>query len=124
MSAEPATPIPPGLNTPGEAAVIDITRRRGKTAASTRGRWTTVTDHDQPRPGPDPQALFAEQAERAFNDIDRTLSDEETALVYLRTLAIVGRALEGAEAMDIITSEQLSELGALIEGMKAAPRLV
>ncbi|MFF9287461.1 hypothetical protein [Streptomyces griseosporeus] len=79
-------------------------------------------------PGPqgEPSALklFADDIEVSFNEIGRTLSDEETAAVFLRTLDIWQHALEGSHAGGLITAEQLGELAALIRGMREAPRLI
>ncbi|MFJ4473309.1 hypothetical protein ACIP2X_38245 [Streptomyces sp. NPDC089424] len=71
-----------------------------------------------------PHERIADDMEAAFNAAGKTLTDDDTALVFTHTLTIVGRALEGAEAQDIINGDQLAKLEALVEGMKAAPRLL
>jgi hypothetical protein len=69
--------------------------------------------------------LVAEEMEMAFNAFDdRTLTDRETAVVFVHTLNLVGHALKGAAAGGIISEEQRAELAVLIEGMAQAPRLV
>jgi hypothetical protein len=83
-----------------------------------------TTPGQPPRPDGTPQQQLADQMEISFNQAGRTLTDEDTAETYLLTLALVARALEGAEAQDIITSAQRCELAEVIEGMRAAPRLV
>lgn len=83
-----------------------------------------TTPEQPPRPDGTPQQQLADQMELTFNSAGHTLTDEETAEVFLTTLALVARAHEGAEAQGIITEQQRSDLNALIEGMKAAPRLV
>lgn len=69
-------------------------------------------------------ALFAGDIERSFIDIGQSLSDDETARTFLRTLDIWQRALEGSHASGIITAKQLKELLTVIQGMREAPRLV
>jgi hypothetical protein len=80
----------------------------------------TTPSGDQPA---DPLAAFAETIERSFLDIGRSLTDPETAAVYLRTLDLCARALEGSQAQGIIDAGQLAELQQVIEGMRQAPRL-
>ncbi|QLJ06781.1 hypothetical protein HZZ00_37775 (plasmid) [Streptomyces sp. NEAU-sy36] len=58
-----------------------------------------------------------------FNRSGRTLTDDETAAVYVLTLQLVEHALKGSAASGIISEEQRQELAVLIEGMREAPRL-
>jgi hypothetical protein len=44
--------------------------------------------------------------------------------VFTHTLGIVQRALGGATEHGIISEEQRTELGVLLEGMRAAPGLL
>lgn len=69
-------------------------------------------------------ALVADDVEMRINGIGRTLSDDETAAVYLFTLALVEHVLDGAKATGIVDDAQRSELGILIDGLKEAPRLM
>ena len=69
--------------------------------------------------------LLAEDMEKAFNaNGNRTLTDPETASVYMLTLGLVDHALKGSVATGIISEEQRAELDVLISGLKEAPRLV
>ncbi|MFD7995565.1 hypothetical protein [Streptomyces mexicanus] len=68
--------------------------------------------------------LIAEDMEKAFNADRRTLSDDETAAVYVHTLRLVEHALKNATARGVITEDQLRDLAVLIQGMKEAPRLI
>jgi hypothetical protein len=128
-AAEPAIPNPRDLTTPDGAAVIDISNRGARKAArAARGRWQAINHHQQPHTSNDhpisPQQAVAQDVEAGFYPIGRTLTDEETALVYRRTLDIVQHVLEGATEHDIISEEQRTELNVLLEGMKAAPGLL
>lgn len=142
--AEPAgPPIPPAVNTARDAAVIDITKRRHNSGRASsqaaQGRWTAVNQPPTPGtrpepggpppgPGPDPSreralTLVANDVETWFNGIDRTLTDDETALIYVHTLTWMQHTLRGAEAQSIIGPDQLSQLQILVDGLKEAPRL-
>lgn len=79
---------------------------------------------DGPGPARSPMELLADDMETSFNSIGHSLTDECTAEIFVHTLRLVERALEGAQAQDILTAEKRCELAALIEGMRAAPRLV
>lgn len=128
-AAEPADPTRPVVNAMGVGAVIDINRRRrGGAHQAVQGRWTTMAT---PPPGPDhiPPAeeslrLWAEDAEKSFLEIHHTLTDDDTAVVYQRTLDLVVKILEGSHAGGIIDRDQLDKLAASIRWMKEAPRLV
>ncbi|MFJ7297595.1 hypothetical protein [Streptomyces collinus] len=127
-AAEPATPNPRDLTTPDGAAVIDITKRGARKAAqAARGRWQTM-NHKPPHTGShepiDPHQAIAQDVEARFYPIRRTLTDDETALIYRRTLDIVQHTLEGAKETSIISEEQRNKLHVLFEGMKAAPDLL
>ena len=138
-AAEPAgPPTPPTAVNAGEgAAVIPINARRtGRGALNTSGGWKTVDT--PPTNVPDPSMsssertvrqaalrLVADDMERIFNSAGgRSLTDEETAAVFVITLGIVEHALKGSVVSGIISEEQRAELAVLIEGMREAPRLV
>ncbi|MGP3737993.1 hypothetical protein ACTWJ9_33325 (plasmid) [Streptomyces sp. GDS52] len=67
---------------------------------------------------------FANDLEMSFNDVDRSLTNPETSAVFLRTLDIWERTLQGSHANGIIDAGQLAELTAVLQGMREAPRLV
>ena len=130
-AADPADLTPPRVNGRRGAAVIDITKRAtARTAVEAlKGRWNRVDDTDPdvtPITGGRRDSLrqLADTVEKGFNASGLSLADDSTAAAYRVTLDWVGRALEGAQAQDIISSEQREELAALIDGMKAAPGLV
>jgi hypothetical protein len=76
-------------------------------------------------PSPEEQSLrrWAEDIEKSFNEIHHTLTDDDTADVFRRTLDLVIRTLQGAHATGIIDPGQLDKLAATIRWMKEAPRL-
>jgi hypothetical protein len=74
--------------------------------------------------GPSSVELFAEDIEKSFNETRLTLTDDDTAAAFLRTLDIWARVLEGSHAQGIITGEQLDELLSVLIGMRQAPGLV
>jgi hypothetical protein len=124
-AAEPADLTPPIVNTTGGAAVIDITKKRGGTRSAFKGRWKMdSTDSGTTAGVTDPQRSIADSIEKTFNEYDLSLAIDDIATAYTVTLDWVGRALEGAQAQDIITAAQREKLAALVEGMKAAPGLV
>lgn len=130
-AAEPAIPPTPPMNTGESAAVIDLNhkRPRGKALTAAQGRWNTVNtpaDHPPRLPqadssGEDVLGALAGDAETFFNQIKRTLSDDETARIYTHTIGFVGRILDGAVAQQMITQEQRDELAVLLVGLAAAP---
>lgn len=127
MSAvQPADPGPP-TPTPGpgeDADVISIAqRRRGwKPAAPTPAAALTSSQPDERTAGV--LSMLADDMEKAFNSTGRSLSNDETAAVFVHSLALVEHTLKGAAANGIITDEQREHLTALLEGMRAAPRYV
>ena len=127
-AAEPADPVHASMNARGGGAVIDITkRRRGGALQSAQGRWTTMDIPPGPTHGSGPEQslrLFAEDIEKSFREINQTLTDDDTASTFVRTLQIFERALEGSCATGLINGQQLAELVAVIRGMQQAPRLV
>jgi hypothetical protein len=127
-AAESADPTPPVVTTPGGAAVIDITKRATtRAAAAARGRWQTMQNPQPPEAGGLQRSVreqFADEMEASLNSIGHTLTDDTTAAVYLHTLRLVGRLLEGAQAQDVVTEEQRRELAGLLDGMRAAPGLL
>ncbi|MEU8469637.1 hypothetical protein AB0F30_17215 [Streptomyces sp. NPDC029006] len=71
------------------------------------------------------ERLVAEHVERVFNAAgNRTLSNPETAAVYVTTLGAVQHTLHGATASGIISEQQRDHLAGLIAGMSEAPRYV
>lgn len=128
-AAEPADSVPPVMNTPGRAAVIDITKRTKRLSAAARGRWQAMNNRtdrpaDNQRSERTPAEAFADDVEAAFNSVDRTLTDSDTQVVYLRTLDVVVHTLNGAHARGIIDDEQRTKLTELYEAMRHVPRLV
>lgn len=87
-----------------------------------------MNNHQPPGDGAGPERTLAEQfadeMETAFNSTGRTLTDPDTAEGYTLTLRLVERALEGAEAQDIISEDQRGKLAGMLEGMRAAPGLL
>ncbi|MFG2970870.1 hypothetical protein ACGFZS_47140 [Streptomyces sp. NPDC048288] len=73
-----------------------------------------------------PLELFATDIETSFNAMSppRTLTDDDTVAIYLRTLDVWQRVLEGTRARGVITGPQLADLLQTLEGMRQAPRLV
>lgn len=127
-AAEPANPAPPVVNAGGRGTVIDISKRRyrGGAVQSAQGRWTMGTPPEpvEQHPGQASLRAWAEDIELTFNEIHQSLSDEETAATFIRTLRICARALEGSFATGIIDRGQMDELLAVIRGMEQAPGLV
>lgn len=68
--------------------------------------------------------LLANDLEMSFNGIGRTLTDPETAAVFMHALEIVARTHCGATAQEILTEEQRQELAVLFDGLRDASRLV
>ena len=131
-AAHSATPpTPPTVNIPEGAAVINLeTRRTRRGTDHTRGGQTSMStppgDPFRPEPvDPEQEAggrLVAEHVEKVFNAAgDRTLSNPETALVYVTTLGAVQHTLHGAAASGIISEQQRARLAGLIAGMAEAP---
>jgi hypothetical protein len=120
------------VNAREDATVIPLTRRRhGGVIQAVKGRWATMGPSNSsagqdPHPDRDrsPLELFAEDIETSLNEIGQTLSDDGTADIFVRTLDILQRALEGSHATGLITAAQLEELSAVIGGMRQAPKLI
>lgn len=124
-AADPATPDRPFLNGLAHGAVIDITARRHRGATvEARGRWTAMTT--PPAHGPERTDLeqVADFYESWFNAVKRTLADQETAAVYLRTVDVFEHILKGAVAQDLITEEQRIQLTDLLDAARHAPGIV
>lgn len=120
-AADSTAHIPPPVNGPGDAAVIDISTRVSRQPG--RERWKPVSDH--PGPGDkSTQAALAERYEELFNQRNMTLTDDQTAETYTVTLDLVLGILKAAQAQGIVDEGQQRELHAMIEGMKAAPQLL
>lgn len=129
MSAAEPAPQHPGVNEPGAAAVIDISKKRvGRQTA--KGRWKKMTNPapgtgpGSPEPSGDPRQDLAEHVETTFNEHGQSLSDQMTAAAYTLTLQIAIGILEGAQAQGIVDQDQHDKLAALYEELKSAPRLV
>jgi len=67
---------------------------------------------------------LAEYVEAFFRTRDLTLTDEQTANVFLVSLGVVQLMLDGALAQGTVGAEAHSELRAMIDGMRNAPPLV
>lgn len=124
-AADPATPERGFLNGHGHGAVIDMTKRRGGgrgASAEARGRWNAMST---PPPGRGhnrtPIELVADDMEGWFNSVQRSLSNEETAAVFVRSCEIFDHILKGAVAQQLITEEQRLKLADLLEAAKKAP---
>jgi hypothetical protein len=80
-------------------------------------------------PGPgrktvtDPQDV-ADYMEEWFATIYRTLADEDTAIVVVRTIDFVDHILKGAVDRGVISEEQRGELSDLLEAARQATGLV
>lgn len=137
-AAEPAVPHTPEtvVNAGEGAAVIPITARRAGRGASQPSRgWKTMEPTRLPTPGPalsDSERaqreaalrLVADDVEKIFNQTGRTLTDDETAAVYVTAMQIAQHTLKGAVVSGIIGEDQHGELDVLLGGLKEAPRLV
>jgi hypothetical protein len=126
-SADPTRPY--AMNAGGDAAVIPLNKHRaGRGGRRSGGGWrNTMT------PPPNPNAddeyteaakAYADTLEKTFLAVRRSLTEPDTAEVFLLTLDIWQRVLEGSHANGIIDAGQLEELTEVIEGMKQAPRLL
>ncbi|WP_330328264.1 hypothetical protein [Streptomyces pseudovenezuelae] len=131
-AAEPAHPAPPGPGiTPAHGAdVIPLTKRRDKRGPASRsGRWNPMDNH-QPTTPPSGDRnrtdleRVADYVEKSFNALDRTLSNDETALVFVRSLDVFVHVLAGAHAKGIITEGQRDDLVELLDALRTAPDLV
>lgn len=143
-AAEPADPTRAYVNHARDADVIPLTKGRRRGAPSTSRGRDSMTSPSGPRrlpchdpkqggdigqagqdgPPGEPLAGLAESMEMSFLEIGRSLTEPDTASVFLRTLDILQRALEGSRATGIIDAVQLADLSQVIEGMRQAPRLV
>ena len=71
----------------------------------------------------------ADYVERWFNEewfdgVQRSLSNEETAAVFLRTVDLFQHILKGAVASGIIDEEQRAKLADLLDAARQAPGLI
>lgn len=130
-AAEPADHTPPTLNSIPGAAVIDITKRAASRAGATaRRRWTGMTNPagrtPDPEPGPDRsmEQQFADDIEAHFNAVDCTLTDAGTVLIFVQTLTVVGRVLDGAQAQGIISEQERLHLADLMDALKTVPEQI
>lgn len=132
-AAQPADPTRPYVDSPENAAVISLTKRRnirsGGTLQAARGRWNMNTPPaDNPPPptpgGKSPLEVFADDIETSFNAINQSLTKPDTVAAYLLTLDVWERALQGSHATGIIDGEQLDELLGVLRGMREAPGLI
>jgi len=130
MPAYAADPDPRTVLNSGEAAaVIPLTRPshgRRVLPHGTRGwRDTMAPTHEPPSGRPDDAlTLFAATIETSLLETGHSLSDPDTEAVYVRTLDLCRRALEGSAATGLITDRQLADLTGILDGMLQAPRLV
>lgn len=134
MSAEPALPTQPCLNTVGPADVISIDKhRRTSVGGHPAGRGqrgamnTTPPPGDGSRPPNDDDTALADWAdsiEKSFLAIGQSLTDPRTRAVFWRTLDVWQRTLEGSHAQGIIDDRQLRKLLEILNGMRRTPGLV
>lgn len=131
MSAEPAIPNDPHLNTTGPADVINLNmHRRTGGQPNVRGRWGTMAAAPPPedrRPPADDDAALADWAdsiEKSFLEIGQSLTNPTTRAAFWRTLDVWQRTLEGAHAQHILDDRQLAKLLEILNGMRRTPGLV
>lgn len=129
-AAEPAHPAPPGINTREDADVIPLTKNRaGRGPTPRSGRWNHMDNHQPPAPpggGRDrtDHEIVADFVEKAFNGIDRTLSNDETALIFLKSLDVFIHVLAGVTAGGDIDEGQYARLLETLDPLRSAPDLV
>lgn len=124
-AADPAIPKHHVVNGGAHGAVIDITkRRRGGAAAEARGRWTAMSTPPPPEKGRTGREGVADFVESWFNQVERSLTNEETAAVFLRSTEFFEHILRGAVAQDLITEEQRVKLNDLLDAARDAPTII
>lgn len=135
-AAQPADPAHPYVNKCGDAAVISLVNHRrrtgGRTGPATEGRWTMDTPPaPTPQSGPDPgrgrvTSLrdVADEMEEWFAGVQRTLADEDTRIVVVRTVEFIDHILRGAVDREMISEEQRIKLSELLDAARQAPDLI
>jgi hypothetical protein len=129
-AAEPAHPAPPAITSAQDADVIPLTKNRASRGQAPRsGRWNHMDNHQPPTPpggGRDrtDHEIVADFVEKAFNGIDRTLSNDETALIFLKSLDVFIHVLAGVTARGDIDEGQYARLLETLAPLRAAPDLV
>lgn len=107
---------------PAAAAVIQLNRKR-RPLRGGRDRDTVVATLPAAPAGPEQQ--LAETIEAYYARADgRTLTDDETAAVYLIALDAVTDIVDGVLAQNLLSAEAHRHLRAHLDGMKDAPRLL
>lgn len=120
-AADPATPERGFMNSRGHGAVIDITKRRGggRTAtAEARGRWNAMSTPPGHGHNRTPIELVADDIEKWFNATQRSLTNPETAAVFVIAADFFQHVMEGAVGTGLITEEQRGQLYDLFETAK------
>ncbi|MFD1278052.1 hypothetical protein [Streptomyces kaempferi] len=78
-----------------------------------------------PAPGETtPEQRLADKMERLYLKHDMTLTDPDTAQAFLIAMDAVQMMVQGGRVHKVIDEEQRAVFHAMLEGMKAAPRLV
>lgn len=111
----PPRPVATVLNL-FDRAPVRLGKRRDR-----REREAPVVESDDETT---PHQKLADSAERAFLAHQRTLTDPDTEEAYRITLGIFGSMVDGALATGIVDDEAHRDLQAILEGLKAAPRLL
>ena len=120
-AAEPAPTSAVVMNTAGGAAVIPLHSHARRQA----GRGPRMTQGPEAGAGGSSSSeLLAEHVETMFNEMGRSLTDDDTVEVYTLTLTIVQGLFEGAQVKGIVDDDQRSELDAMLRGLLGVPRLV
>lgn len=99
-----------------DRAPVRLGKRRDR-----RDREAPVVESDDETT---PHQKLADSAERAFLAKQRTLTDPDTEEAYLITLGIFGTMVDGALDTGIVDEDAHRDLQAILEGLKAAPRLL
>lgn len=103
------------------ATVLHLFKDRAPVRLGKRRRETSAVE---PADDTNAHQKLADSAERAFLANGRTLTDPDTAEAHRITLGIVGQMVDGALATGIVDDDAHRDLQAILEGLKAAPRLL
>lgn len=117
MSAAEAADPSPG-QTPPPGVVIPMFKRRPTTTSAPASADNAATEL------PPAAQQLAETVEAFFKSHGMTLTDDEAVRVYDVTLDLVRMMHEGALANGVLTGEQLTQLAAMVAGMRNAPQLL
>jgi hypothetical protein len=118
MSAEPA-PTGPDRSTHAATVLQFPSAPRPRLPRSER---TPVPPPSDPGTPLDPEQQLAAVVEQVFASIHRTLTDDDTAEVYLTTLRVVANLFDGALAQGVVDDEAHRTLVGMLQGMEGVPR--